>query len=191
MEVLLKCGTGKDASTKQELQVNVTAALHRVGSGNLRSKRCGCKQHRHCLQATLQDIWPHLTNLKWIHSASAGVEKLLFPDLIKSKVLVTNAKASPASHCSTSCALQPQDLCLQRSVTSRHRCAFATKCKNKMRCTFQGGLTHHNQWYVRVCWTDSTSTPKHHQISTLPTGQLRMQQCLGCMTLHKCQPHIP
>lgn len=42
----------------------------------------------------MQDIWPHLTNLKWIHSASAGVEKLLFPELIESKVVVTNAKAS-------------------------------------------------------------------------------------------------
>lgn len=165
MEVLLKCGTGKDASTKQELQVNVTAALHRVGSGNLRSKRCGCKQHRHCLQATLQDIWPHLTNLKWIHSASAGVEKLLFPDLIKSKVLVTNAKASPAcfaahrvlcSHKTSACSavLDPD--------TGVH---FATQCKNKMRCTFQGGLRHDNQWYVRVCWTDSTSTPKHHHFN--------------------------
>ena len=40
----------------------------------------------------LQDIWPHLTNLKWIHSASAGVEKLLFPELVKSSVIVTNAK---------------------------------------------------------------------------------------------------
>ena len=48
----------------------------------------------------VQDIWPHLTNLKWIHSASAGVEKLLFPELVKSSVIVTNAKVSttvPAS----------------------------------------------------------------------------------------------
>lgn len=42
----------------------------------------------------VQDIWPHLTNLKWIHSASAGVEKLLFPELVKSSVTVTNAKVS-------------------------------------------------------------------------------------------------
>ena len=42
----------------------------------------------------LQDIWPHLSNLKWIHSASAGVEKLLFPELVESPVVVTNAKVS-------------------------------------------------------------------------------------------------
>jgi len=42
----------------------------------------------------MQDIWPHLTSLKWIHSASAGVEKLLFPELVKSSVIVTNAKVA-------------------------------------------------------------------------------------------------
>ena len=52
------------------------------------------KQELHQPDPMTQDIWPHLTNLKWIHSASAGVEKLLFPELIKSKVVVTNAKAS-------------------------------------------------------------------------------------------------
>ncbi|KAL3131826.1 hypothetical protein ABBQ38_007540 [Trebouxia sp. C0009 RCD-2024] len=80
VEVLLKCGTGKDASTKQELQ----------------------------------DIWPHLTNLKWIHSASAGVEKLLFPELIKSKVPVTNAKGayshSLAEWALTACSWFAKDL---------------------------------------------------------------------------------
>ncbi|KAL3163260.1 hypothetical protein ABBQ32_009659 [Trebouxia sp. C0010 RCD-2024] len=80
VEVLLKCGTGKDASTKQELQ----------------------------------DIWPHLTNLKWIHSASAGVEKLLFPELIKSKVSVTNAKGayshSLAEWALTACSWFAKDL---------------------------------------------------------------------------------
>ena len=52
------------------------------------------KQYCHSCDLMLQDIWPHLSNLKWIHSASAGVEKLLFPELVNSKVVVTNAKAS-------------------------------------------------------------------------------------------------
>ncbi|KAL3163261.1 hypothetical protein ABBQ32_009659 [Trebouxia sp. C0010 RCD-2024] len=61
-----------------------------------------------------EDIWPHLTNLKWIHSASAGVEKLLFPELIKSKVSVTNAKGayshSLAEWALTACSWFAKDL---------------------------------------------------------------------------------
>lgn len=81
MEVLLKCGTGKDASTKQELEVRCCSVK---GKKILRSLHNGA--------IDLQDIWPQLSNLQWVHSSSAGVEKLLFPELIKSKVTVTNAK---------------------------------------------------------------------------------------------------
>lgn len=87
VKVLLKCGTGKDASTKQELQVGVSC---QEITRNLIIFKRDC----YLTVLMVQDIWPHLTNLKWIHSASAGVEKLLFPELIKSKVVVTNAKAS-------------------------------------------------------------------------------------------------
>jgi phosphoglycerate dehydrogenase-like enzyme len=37
-------------------------------------------------------MWPKLTNLKWMHSASAGLEHLLFPELVSSPVTLTNAK---------------------------------------------------------------------------------------------------
>lgn len=37
-------------------------------------------------------IWPELKNLKWIHSLSAGVEKVLTPQVIESPVVVTNAR---------------------------------------------------------------------------------------------------
>src|SRR3954453_14884190 len=40
----------------------------------------------------LLDVWPLLKNVRWIHSLSAGVEKLLFPELIQSPVIVTNAR---------------------------------------------------------------------------------------------------
>lgn len=39
-----------------------------------------------------QALWPQLKGLKCIHSASAGLEGLLFPELVDSPVLVTNAK---------------------------------------------------------------------------------------------------
>ena len=38
------------------------------------------------------DIWPLVKNARWIHSLSAGVEKLLFPELIESPIIVTNAR---------------------------------------------------------------------------------------------------
>src|SRR3954453_16279462 len=38
------------------------------------------------------DIWPLIKHVRWIHSLSAGVEKLLFPELIESPIVVTNAR---------------------------------------------------------------------------------------------------
>jgi phosphoglycerate dehydrogenase-like enzyme len=40
----------------------------------------------------LRDVWPYAKNVRWIHSLSAGVESLLFPELIDSPVVVTNAR---------------------------------------------------------------------------------------------------
>ena len=40
----------------------------------------------------LEDIVPYLPNLKWIHSISAGVEKIISPDIINRSILMTNAK---------------------------------------------------------------------------------------------------
>jgi phosphoglycerate dehydrogenase-like enzyme len=41
---------------------------------------------------SLRDIWRHSKNVKWVHSLSAGVENLLFPELVESPVPVTNAR---------------------------------------------------------------------------------------------------
>lgn len=41
---------------------------------------------------TLQAIFPSAKKLKWIHSLSAGVEAMLFPELIESEIPVTNAR---------------------------------------------------------------------------------------------------
>ena len=37
-------------------------------------------------------LWPRLTGLRWLHSASAGLEHLLFPELVEGPVVLTNAK---------------------------------------------------------------------------------------------------
>jgi len=40
----------------------------------------------------LREIFPYATRVRWIHSLSAGVEKILFPELITSPVTLTNAR---------------------------------------------------------------------------------------------------
>jgi phosphoglycerate dehydrogenase-like enzyme len=37
-------------------------------------------------------VWPHTAKVKWVHSLSAGVEKVLIPDFIESPVPLTNAR---------------------------------------------------------------------------------------------------
>ena len=39
-----------------------------------------------------KEVWPHITHVKWIHSLSAGVEKLMIPEFMASPVPLTNAK---------------------------------------------------------------------------------------------------
>ena len=45
------------------------------------------------VKRNLEEIWPHLPNLEWLHSTAAGVEHILFPALIDGPVTLTNAKA--------------------------------------------------------------------------------------------------
>jgi phosphoglycerate dehydrogenase-like enzyme len=40
----------------------------------------------------LEPVWEHAGDLRWIQSASAGVEDLLFDDLVRSPVVLTNAR---------------------------------------------------------------------------------------------------
>ena len=44
------------------------------------------------MRATLEEVWPRLPGLKWIHSSFAGLDGFLFPGLVESDVVVTNAK---------------------------------------------------------------------------------------------------
>ncbi len=39
-----------------------------------------------------QEVWPKLTNLKWIHSIAVGVDTMLFDELVNSDVGVTNSR---------------------------------------------------------------------------------------------------
>ena len=39
----------------------------------------------------LRDAWPHARDLRWIHHGGAGVDPLLFPELVRSPVVLTNS----------------------------------------------------------------------------------------------------
>src|SRR5262245_61113452 len=43
-------------------------------------------------KSTLREIWPQAQKVQWVHSLSAGVENVLFPELIESPVPLTNAR---------------------------------------------------------------------------------------------------
>ena len=43
-------------------------------------------------RANLQELWPRLTGLRWLHSVFAGLEHLMFPELADSEIVMTNAK---------------------------------------------------------------------------------------------------
>jgi len=40
----------------------------------------------------LRHVWPSAERLRWVHSCSAGVERLLFPELVESDVVLTNSR---------------------------------------------------------------------------------------------------
>ncbi len=42
--------------------------------------------------AFLREHWSRLQRLRWVHTATAGVERVLFPELIASDVVVTNSR---------------------------------------------------------------------------------------------------
>ncbi len=44
----------------------------------------------------IQEVWPKLTGLKWLHSNLAGIESLMIPELLTSSVTVTNCKVNLA-----------------------------------------------------------------------------------------------
>ncbi len=44
------------------------------------------------LSNAVSGAWPHADRLRWIHIASAGVDRLLFPELAHSSVVVTNSR---------------------------------------------------------------------------------------------------
>jgi phosphoglycerate dehydrogenase-like enzyme len=40
----------------------------------------------------LQAVWPHARRLRWVHSRPAGLDHILFPELVASDVVMTNSR---------------------------------------------------------------------------------------------------
>ena len=40
----------------------------------------------------LREMWPDLIRLRWVHSLAAGLEALLFPELVESSIPLTNSR---------------------------------------------------------------------------------------------------
>jgi phosphoglycerate dehydrogenase-like enzyme len=45
----------------------------------------------------LRELWPYAKNVRWVHTLAAGVETLLFPELVASDVVVTNGRGAFAN----------------------------------------------------------------------------------------------
>ena len=43
-------------------------------------------------RALLSELWPQLKRVQWVHSMAAGLETLLFPELVESPVPLTNSR---------------------------------------------------------------------------------------------------
>ncbi|MCU1245141.1 MAG: D-isomer specific 2-hydroxyacid dehydrogenase, NAD-binding [Acidobacteria bacterium] len=44
------------------------------------------------LARLLREVWPTSSSVRWVHTLAAGVDTLLFPELIESEAVVTNAR---------------------------------------------------------------------------------------------------
>jgi phosphoglycerate dehydrogenase-like enzyme len=81
------------------------------------------------LSTAVPDAWPSADRLQWIHIASAGVDRLLFPELVHSPVIVTNSRGvfdRPIAEYVLGLILAfakdlPSTLDLQRERSWRHR----------------------------------------------------------------------
>lgn len=81
------------------------------------------------LSTAVADAWPYTDRLRWIHIASAGVDRLLFPELAGSDVAVTNSRGvfdRPIAEYVLGLVLAvakdlPATLALQQTASWQHR----------------------------------------------------------------------
>lgn len=67
--------------------VGENAEIFAAAAGEASAVLCG-GTHR----ALLQQLWPQLKSLRWVHALAAGLDGLLFPELVESPVPLTNSR---------------------------------------------------------------------------------------------------
>lgn len=95
-KVLVLGATAEDPPPGIELvqqQVEVAFATDTEGvHSELPSAEIAFVENPRSFAPLLEEAWPTATALRWIQAAAAGVERLLFPALVESDVVVTNAR---------------------------------------------------------------------------------------------------
>ncbi len=66
------------------ITVGLTAEAHREAAPEADVVVCGGTS-----RAVMQELWPALSRVKWIHALAAGLDGLLFPELVRSDVPLT------------------------------------------------------------------------------------------------------
>ena len=79
---------GLEAPPELSQECNCTAGLNDADWGSVNVLLSFGPPVKGCLQ----DIWPRLQHLEWLHSTTAGVEHIMFPELRDGPVTLTNAK---------------------------------------------------------------------------------------------------
>jgi phosphoglycerate dehydrogenase-like enzyme len=75
----------------REVSVSFSADGSAGGQASARAQIVFCDM---LLGGQLASIWPRLGALRWVHSISAGVDHLLFPELVSSNVVLTNGRGA-------------------------------------------------------------------------------------------------
>lgn len=122
------------------------------------------------VKRNLQTLWPHLPNLQWLHSTAAGVEHILFPDLVDGPVTLTNAKVwVQCIHASGICQQTlvhlavgtpgPFTCPMSTSTFRRLSCDDSVDCACK--CSRNDGHAHPHQWW----WCENAQGNFSHSLA--------------------------
>jgi len=79
------------ARLPREVSVSFSADGATTGDASARAEVVFCDM---LPGGRLPSIWPRLGAVRWIHSISAGVDHLLFPELVSSDVVLTNGRGA-------------------------------------------------------------------------------------------------
>jgi len=152
------------------------------------------------------DMLARAKNLKWLQAIEAGVDRVLFPELVKSDVVVTNMKRVFAPVVSESAIAMM--LCLSRGYVSNYFPQFQQRKWHRERdlvesdsktmgIVGQGGIGSavayraHGGFRMRILATDTKPMPKPAFVDTLREPEWFMEMVPQVDVLVSCVPSTP